>query len=138
MLAAGVPVAKVSGGEAQETLPAVSRASTLTVYLLPGLRLPTVNEVPAVSPSCSLIAPYCRYTSYLAIGLPPSVAAGQEMVAVRSVTLLAVGWPGAPGGPVTVPAGRTTSVVSEYGGRVRLVALPVWLVAMEVAPLVWV
>ncbi len=136
VLAAGLPVAKVSGGEAQETRPAVSRASTLTVYRLPGTRLRTVNEVVAVSPSCSLTAPCCRCTSYLAIGLPPGVAAGQVIVAARSVTPLAVGWPGAVGRPAVAPAGRSTSVVNEYAGSVRLVAEPDWLVAMPVAPLV--
>ena len=34
------------------------------------------------------------------------------------------------------PAGRSTSVVNEYAGSVRLVAEPDWLVAMPVAPLV--
>lgn len=50
----------VSDGDAQETLPAVSRASTLTVYRLPGTRLPTVNDVPAVSPHASLVVPRVR------------------------------------------------------------------------------
>src|SRR5947208_4803533 len=36
VLVAGVPVAKVRGGEAQDTLPAESRVSTLTVYRVPG------------------------------------------------------------------------------------------------------
>lgn len=135
VLATGLPVAKVSGGEDQETRPAVSRASTFTVYRVPGSRLPTVSEVPAVSPSCSLTAPCCRYTSYFAIGAPPGAAGGQERVAVRSVTAPAVGRPGAPGRPSTVPAGRSTSVVSEYGGSVRVVALPERPVATPLAPL---
>ena len=46
------------------------------------------------------------------------------------------GWPGAPGAPADEPAGCSTSVVSEYAGRVWLVALPVWDEAIEVAPLV--
>jgi hypothetical protein len=60
VLVAGAPVVKVSGGDDQERWPAASRASTLTVYRLPGCRLPTVKEVPVVSPNCSLIAPFAR------------------------------------------------------------------------------
>ncbi|WP_435819467.1 cytochrome c biogenesis protein ResB, partial [Micromonospora tulbaghiae] len=40
--------------------------------------------MPAVSPSCSLTAPYCRCTSYLAIGDAP----GQTLLLVASGTLL--------------------------------------------------
>src|SRR5689334_17687278 len=43
VLVAGAPVMNVSGGDAHETLPAVSRVSTFTVYRLPGLRLATLN-----------------------------------------------------------------------------------------------
>src|SRR5437764_1164998 len=108
-LVAGLPVTNVSGGDDHDTLPAVSRACTFTVYRLPGTRLPTVNEVPVTSPSCSLLAPFCRYTSYLAIGCAPAVPAGQEIVAAWSVTPLAPGWPGAPGAPAAGLAGCSTS-----------------------------
>ena len=57
---AGLPVVKVSGGDDQDCAPAASRATTLTVYRVPGSRLRTVNAVPEVSPSCSLTAPFCR------------------------------------------------------------------------------
>src|SRR6185369_6953839 len=133
VLLAGLPVPNVSGGDAHETRPAPSRVSTLTVYRLPGLRLLTVNEVLVVSPSCSLTVPFCRYTSYLT----PAATAGQEMVADRSVTALAVGWPGALGALVALCAGCRTSAVSEYGASVWLVAVPVWDVATDVAPLVY-
>ncbi|HXM54269.1 MAG TPA: hypothetical protein VOB72_02680 [Candidatus Dormibacteraeota bacterium] len=66
-----------------------------------------------VSPHCSLVVPFWRMTSY---SRPGSVQlAGHQMVAVRSVTALAAGCPGA-GGPAA-PAVCTTTVVSEYGGR---------------------
>src|SRR2546429_7486257 len=55
VLVAGAPVVTVSGGDAQETLPAPSLARTLTVVRLPGTRFWTVKEVSGVSPSCSLV-----------------------------------------------------------------------------------
>ena len=84
-----------------------------------------MNEVPAVSPSCSLTVPFCRYTSYLAIGLAPGGGGrpGDRRGAVGDARS-AVGWPGAPGGRRPAPAGCSTSVVSEYGGSVWLVAVP--------------
>ena len=45
-----------------------------------------MNDVPVTSPSCSLTAPLARKISYLAAPF----AAGQEIVAVRSVTALAL------------------------------------------------
>ena len=47
-------------------------------------------------------------------------AAGQEIVAVRSVTPETAGVPGARGSPVVAPAGCSLSSVSEYAGRVRV------------------
>src|SRR5262245_22213935 len=94
VLLAGVPVVTVSGGDAHETMPFPWRARTLKVYRLPGFRFCTVNEVAVVSPICSLVVPFCRKTSYLRF---EPATAGHEMVADRSVTALATGWPGAPG-----------------------------------------
>ena len=68
-----------------------------------------MNDVPVVSPSCSLIAPCCRWISYFA-GLP--AAAGQVIVAVRSVMSPAAGVPGA-AGTGAARAGRRVSRVSE-------------------------
>ncbi len=127
---AGLPVVTVSGGDAHDTAPVASRASTLTVYLVPGLRFPAVNVVPDVSPHCSLVVPSWRWTSYFTT---PGTD-GQVIVAVRSV-VEPVGCPGA-AGSWAVRAGCRTSVVSESGGSVRLVALPSVDVVTPVAPLV--
>src|SRR5689334_464351 len=56
----GVPVAKVSGGEAQDTRPDPSRVITLIVYRVAGLRLCTVKLVAVVSHNCSLVVPFWR------------------------------------------------------------------------------
>jgi hypothetical protein len=127
---AGAAVVKVSGSDDQEARPALSRATTLTVYRRPGSRLRTVNDVPLVSPSCP---PPCRYTSYLATD---PATAGHEIVAVRSVIVPAAGRPGAFGAPAWLLAGRRVTSASEYAGTVWEVAEPAEPDTIASAPLV--
>jgi hypothetical protein len=60
------------------------------------------------------------------------------MVAVLSVTPLAIGCAGAAGRPVTARAGCSTRTVREYGGSVWLVAEPVRVLETPVSPLAYV